>query len=157
MREFREDDDVTQTPPAAAGSPARRFFGTFIDASDTLNRDALNACFADPFLFADASGSRPVSRDAFLEALPRRAKMFADAGLGRAVLTSLDETRLDPHYILVRTEWTTPRTDGGTPVRLVSSYLLHDDDAELRIVLYLNHEGLPQAAAPAAAPAPSTA
>jgi hypothetical protein len=123
----------------------RRFFGTFADAGGTLDLDALAGCFADPFLSADANGARPVPRSAFLQALPRRAEMFAKAGLGSAKLTALTETRLDPHYVLVRAEWHAPRTAGGDPVRLASSFLVHDDGGHLRIVLYLNHEGLPTA------------
>jgi hypothetical protein len=121
----------------------RRFFEIFADASGTLDLDVLAGCFADPFLSADADGATPVPRSAFLQALPRRAEMFAQAGLGSAQLTSLTETRLDPHYLLVRTEWHAPRTAGGDPVRLASSFLLHEHGDDVRIVLYLNHEGLP--------------
>jgi len=130
-------------------SPIRQFFATFSAASDSLDLDVLGRLFADPFLSADASGSRPVPRAAFLQALPRRAQIFADAGLGAALLESVAETRLDEHYVLARTEWTLPRLAGGDPVRLTSSFLLHEEDrpqregGEWQIVLYLNHQGLP--------------
>jgi hypothetical protein len=68
--------------------------------------------------------------------------MFADAGLGAATLTALSHSRLDDHYLLARTEWSAARDAGGEPLQLASSYLLHDDGDELRIVLYLNHLGL---------------
>ena len=123
--------------------PIRQFFATFSTASDSLDLAALEHLFADPFLFADASGSRPVPRSAFLRALPGRAQTFAAAGLGPALLESVTETRLDEHYVLARTEWTVPRTAGGAPVGLASSFLLHEDGGERRIVLYLNHQGLP--------------
>jgi hypothetical protein len=122
-------------------SRVREFFEVF--AGNTLNPEVVGSCFADPFLSADASGSRPVPLDVFLAALPRRAQMFADAGVGPAALTSLVESHLDEHYVLVRTEWAAPRLSGGEPLRLASSYLLHDDGNSLRIVLYLNHSGLP--------------
>lgn len=120
-----------------------RFFDVFTQAGDGIDTETLTGCFAESFLAGDASGARPVSRQAFLQALPRRAKMFAEAGIGPAVLDSLAPERLDDHYVLVRTTWTAPRAGGGAPVRLVSSYLLYR--AELgayRIVAYLNHEGL---------------
>jgi hypothetical protein len=122
----------------------RRFFDAFSAASDTLDLEALADCFADPFLAADASGARPVPLDAFLQALPRRAQMFADAGIGTVSLTSIRHDRLDDHYLLARAEWSAQRATGGEPVRLVSSFLLHDEGEQLRIVLYLNHQGLPQ-------------
>ncbi len=98
--------------------------------------------FADPFLYADPSGAHPVPREAFLKSLPARVRMFADAGVGRARLTAVDQQRLDDHYLLVRTEWEAPRLAGGDPVHLSSSYLMHDDGARLQVVAYLNHQGL---------------
>ncbi|GIM94727.1 hypothetical protein [Paractinoplanes toevensis] len=118
----------------------RAFLHAFGCAS--LQPEQLGACFADQFLSADADGPRSVTREAFLRALPRRAAVFADAGYGPTVLTALTETRLDDHYVLVRTEWSALRPAGGDPLPLASSFLLHDDGDNLRIVLYLNHDGL---------------
>ena len=123
----------------------QQFFETFATAGAGLDLDRLAECFADPFLSAEASGSRPVPRAAFLQALPRRAETFAAAGLGAAALTTLTHERLDDHYVLVRTTWRTPRLKGGEPVMLASSFLVHDTGDRLRIVLYLNHQGLPVA------------
>ncbi|MFI9843585.1 hypothetical protein ACIHFD_41560 [Nonomuraea sp. NPDC051941] len=122
----------------------RRFFDVFARAGDSLDVDTLAGCFAEVFLAGDAGGARPVPRPAFLQALPRRAQMFADAGIGPAALDTLTHQHLDDRYVLVRTEWTAPRTAGGEHVHLSSSYLLHRDaDDTYRIVAYLNHQGLP--------------
>ena len=118
------------------------FFEVFGDAGGDLKLDVLGRLFADPFLSADATGARPIPRDLFLAALPRRAALFAEAGLGPAALTGLTWDRLDDHYLLARTEWACPSRTGGEPKRLSSSFLLHDDGDRLQIVLYLNHEGL---------------
>lgn len=99
--------------------------------------------FADPFLLAGADGARPVSRAAFLAMLPRRAQLFADAGFGAARLTTVDQVRLDEHYLLVRTGWSAPSHTGGDPAELSSSYLLHDDGSSLHVVAYLNHKTVP--------------
>jgi hypothetical protein len=125
-------------------SRIRRFFEVFSTASDALDLTALADCFTDPFLSADATGARAVPRAALLQALPRRAQMFADAGVGAARLTSISHDRLDDHYLMARTQWTAPRTAGAEPLHLASSFLLHDEGEHLRIVLYLNHQGLPQ-------------
>ncbi|MGW5668512.1 hypothetical protein [Micromonospora sp. NPDC003776] len=121
----------------------RDFFAAF--SPDAGDADGFGDLFADPFLLADEAGARPVPRAAFLAAVPRRARLFADAGLGPAVLTDLSCRRLDDRYVLARTDWDAPRTAGGEPVRLASSYLLHDDGDRFQVVLYLNHEGLPGA------------
>jgi hypothetical protein len=46
---------------------------------------------------------------------------------------------------LVRTVWAAARLAGGEPVRLASSFLLHEDGGRVRAVVYLNHRR-PQAA-----------
>ncbi|MFG2052601.1 hypothetical protein ACGFI9_01100 [Micromonospora sp. NPDC048930] len=132
---------MSETPTLEAR--IRHFFAAFSPAAGAA--DGFGELFADPFLLADEAGARPVPRAAFLAALPRRTQLFADAGLGPATLTDLSYQRLDDRYVLARTEWDAPRRDGGAPVRLASSYLLHDDAGRFRVVLYLNHQGLPAA------------
>ncbi|MEV4135513.1 hypothetical protein AB0J72_25460 [Dactylosporangium sp. NPDC049742] len=99
--------------------------------------------FADPFLFADAGGARPVSRADFLATLPRRAQMFAAAGYGAAQLTSTQQQRLDEHYLLVRTDWSAPSLAGGEAAELSSSYLLREDGTSVSVVAYVNHKTVP--------------
>ncbi|GAA1256878.1 hypothetical protein GCM10009677_03900 [Sphaerisporangium rubeum] len=122
----------------------RTFFEEFSRAGDTLDTTAISTQFADTFLSADPSGTQPVPRSAFLAALPAREKLFASIGVGSIHLTSLTETRLDDHYILVDTRWQgTPATPGGEPLDLSSAYILHRaPDGTLRIVFYLNHQDL---------------
>lgn len=134
---------MPHTSAPALNTRLQAFFDRFSTASDALDLDALGGCFADPFLAADPTGARPVPRDAFLRALPKRAEMFADAGIGAPSLTSLTHQRLDDHYLLVRTEWSAPRLIGDGSVPLSSSFLLYDDGTDLRVALYLNHQGPP--------------
>jgi hypothetical protein len=138
---------VPDARTAQPDSQLSDFFETFSRASDTLDTDALAACFEEVFLAADATGARAVPRPLFLHALPKRRQMAEAAGLGPAVLSSLTHQDLDEHYVLARTEWTAPSTAGGDAVLLCSSFLLRRDDAGLRIVCYLNHQGLPQSTA----------
>ena len=132
--------------PHTSVSPADRvhaFFDRFAAASRSLDSGVLGRCFADQFLSADATGAQPVTREAFLDALPRRVEMFAKAGIDPgARLERIEQIALDDHYVLVRTQWQASRTGGGEPLSLASSFLLHDGE-DLRIVLYLNHEDYP--------------
>jgi hypothetical protein len=122
----------------------RRFFAEFSRAKDAPDLETRGACFADAFLAAGPAGAKPMTRPEFLRAISRRARTFADAGLGPATLDSLTHQQLDEHYVLARTEWTAARSGGGPPARLSSSYLLHRQTDGFRIVLYLNHQGPPQ-------------
>jgi len=134
--------------PASLDTQLRNFFDEFSRSRNALDLATLGRCFDEVFLAADATGTKVVPRPAFLQALPRRAQMFADAGIGQAVLESLTHQELDGHYVLVRTAWTAPRTDGSGQVDLASSFLLRRDGDQLRIVAYITHEGLPQTTPP---------
>jgi ketosteroid isomerase-like protein len=118
------------------------FFATFTAASDQLDLARLAELFAETFLAADPVGVQPVPRQAFLRALPRRAELFAAAGITRVVLADLQHQSLDNTYVLARTDWRAERTEASTPVRLSSTFILRRDADRLRVVFYLNHQDL---------------
>ena len=123
----------------------RRFFDAFTEASDELDLQGLGELFAETFLAADPGGAQPVPRELFLRALPRRAELFAAAGISRVVLEDLRHEALDGTYVLARTQWRGERAGTGGPLRLASSFLLRRDGDRLRVVLYLNHQDLGKA------------
>ena len=131
-------------PDPTLDAQVRGFFDRFAGASDDLDVDALGELFDETFLAADPDGARPVPRAQFLQVLPRRAELFAAAGIGRVVLTDLEHQVLDDTYVLARTGWRGERSGGEPPVRLASSFLLRRDGEGLRVVLYLNHQDLRQ-------------
>ncbi|MEU6204526.1 DUF4440 domain-containing protein [Micromonospora musae] len=133
---------MPDAPSATLVDRVHAFLTAFSQATDPV---AAADSFADPFLLADASGSRPVPRAAFLAALPDRERAFRDAGLGSLVLADVSCQRLDETYVLARGEWDAPRTGGGEPLRVASSFLLQQEGRTFRVVLYLNHLGLPTA------------
>ena len=120
----------------------RDFFDRFTKASDALDVGALGELFDETFLAADPDGAQPVPRALFLQALPRRAELFAAAGITRVTLADLDHEALDDSYVLARTGWRGERAGGDRPVRLASTFLLRRDGEGLRVVLYLNHQDL---------------
>jgi ketosteroid isomerase-like protein len=119
------------------------FFDTFTAASDQLDLARLAELFAETFLAADPAGVQPVPRQAFLRALPRRAELFAAAGITRVVLADLQHQSLDNTYVLARTDWRAERQGAAsTSVRLSSTFILRRDADRLRVVFYLNHQDL---------------
>jgi hypothetical protein len=120
-----------------------RWLQRFQKASADVDLEALGDCFAEVFLSGDASGGRPVPRETFLAVLPNRVRAAEAAGIGRAVLRSASASALDEHWVLLRTTWAAPRTD-GEELAMSSSFLLHRSDSDLRATVYLNHEGLPR-------------
>jgi ketosteroid isomerase-like protein len=121
------------------------FFAAFAAASDQLDVDRLAELFAETFLAADPAGVQAVPRQAFLRVLPRRAELFAAAGVARVVLANLQHHALDATYVLARTDWRAERTGASTPVRLSSTFILRRDADRLQVVFYLNHQDLVRA------------
>ena len=135
-------------PDPSLDQQVRSFFDAFTEASDELDVAVLGELFAETFLAADPGGAQPVPRELFLRALPRRAELFAAAGISRVVLEDLRHEALDDTYVLARTRWLGERTGTGgpaAPLRLASSFLLRRDGDRLQVVLYLNHQDLGKA------------
>ena len=135
-------------PDPSLDQQVRSFFDAFTEASDELDVAVLGELFAETFLAADPGGAQPVPRELFLRALPRRAELFAAAGISRVVLEDLRHEALDDAYVLARTQWRGERAGTGgppAPLRLASSFLLRRDGDRLRVVLYLNHQDLGKA------------
>ena len=124
------------TEPA---SDIHELFTRFERASADLDTAGLEQVFAEQFLNCDPNGAAPVSREALLQALPMRERLFASAGLGPARLVRLGVDELDEHYVLARTAWTLPDETGDDALGLEATFLVRRTDAGPRIVLYLNH------------------
>jgi hypothetical protein len=101
--------------------------------------------FAEVFMAADPSGARPVPASVLLAAVPQRKKLFESMGSGVTTLASLEQTRLDDRYILLKTEWLVKFDRGNgrsEELRLRSTFIVQRFDDRMRIVFYLNHEDL---------------
>jgi ketosteroid isomerase-like protein len=131
-------------PDPTLDDQVRGFFDRFTAASDGLDVDALGELFDETFLAADPNGAQRVPRALFLQVLPRRAELFAAAGIDRVTMTDLEHEALDDTYVLARTGWRGERAGNGQAVRLASTFLLRRDGDRLRVVLYLNHQDLRQ-------------
>ncbi|WP_353073055.1 hypothetical protein [Tunturiibacter gelidiferens] len=101
--------------------------------------------FADVFMSADPSGARAVPSSKLLMAIPLRRKLFEGVGGGATALASVEQTRLDDRYVLLKTEWLMKLDRGSGPgdgLTLRSTFVLYRSDDGLKIVFYLNHEDL---------------
>ena len=123
-------------PPVAA------FLDAFRAASRSVDVSVLRGCFSNTFLAGDVNGATPVTREAFLQALPARANAAERAGVGPAQLLDASATVLDDRWTLLGTRWAAPLRSGGSLV-MSSTFLLHDDHGVVRVHVYVNHQGLP--------------
>ena len=101
--------------------------------------------FADVFMAADPGGARAVPSSVLLMAIPQRRKLFESVGSSVSTLASVEQTRLDDRYVLLKTEWLV-KFDRGSgrseDLTLRSTFVLYRSDDGIRIVLYLHHQDL---------------
>ena len=129
-----------------------RFFDLFARQTSEDDVSGIVSHFADPFLFAGPSGTQPVRVADFAAALPKRKALFASLGSQPTELISVDEQTLDARYVLARTTWRFSFPGDKNSIEqfdIDSSFLIDtgspgSGDAELKIVLYLNHTDLMQ-------------
>jgi hypothetical protein len=101
--------------------------------------------FADVFMAADPSGARAVPSSVLLMAIPQRRKLFESVGSSVTTLASVEQTKLDERYVLLKTEWLV-KFDRGSgrseDLTLRSTFVVYRSDDGLKVVFYLSHEDL---------------
>jgi len=76
-------------------------------------------------------------------AIPQRKRLFESLGSSITTLASVEQTRLDDRYALLKTQWLV-QVDRGSgrkeEVILRSTFVVHRSDDGLKVVFYLSHE-----------------
>ena len=131
--------------PITARPDVLEFFDRYRRGADTADPDVVRDCFAETFLNLDPRSAGPVPREALIQALPGRARLFAAIGVEALELTELREQPLDELHTLVATTWTarfSPEAADAEPLLLPAHFLLRRQDGAWRIVAYLNSTDL---------------
>jgi len=117
------------------------FFARFEAQTGTGDAETLAAFYAQAFLMAGPGGAQVVKASDLALAIPKRKQLFDAAGCRSTRLLSVEDTRLDGRYSLVRTtwQWTFARADGTTTdITLPASYVVDRLAGEGKIVCYIN-------------------
>jgi hypothetical protein len=125
--------------------PIQKFFEDYETAIRTSDPVLMAALYAESFTFAGPQGAQAVKKEDFLKVLPRREGFFKALGLKSTTLRSLEETRLDEAYRLVRVVWTMRfEKEPGKPLFDDNSatYVLVLRDQSAQIVFQLDHQDL---------------
>lgn len=123
----------------------KAFFEGYEKGSNTPNPELIASQYSDSFMFAGPQGVQAVRKEDFLKALPKRDGFFKSVGLTSSKIQSLEETRLDDNYVLVKAYWKMQFEKGPErPVvaEIAATYLLYQQGSSLRIVLQLDHQDL---------------
>ena len=123
----------------------RTFFDNYERAVNTTDTEVFSCLYADTFMFGGPHGVQSVKKEDFLKVIPKRKGFFVSVGLRTTKLETLEETRLDDKYILVRAIWKMRfEKDPGKPIDDANSatYILSLENNALRIVFQIDHQDL---------------
>jgi hypothetical protein len=122
----------------------KKFFEDFERGSNTFESDLLASQFSDSFMAADPNGGiQVVRKDDFLAGIAKRQAFFHSIGFQFVKIVSLDESRLDDHYVMAKVQWQMRfEKNPGKPIDIQSSstYILFIKEDSPKIVFYLTHE-----------------
>jgi ketosteroid isomerase-like protein len=123
----------------------RKFFEDYERGSNAPDPELIASQYSDSFMFASPQGGQAVKKDDFLKALPKREGFFKTVGLTSSKIQSLEETRLDDNYVLVKVHWKMRfEKDREQPIvaEISATYILYQREDSLRIVFQLDHQDL---------------
>ena len=121
----------------------KKFFEEVEQASNTLDLNLIDAQFADQFIVADPNGMRVVEKQKFLAFPPQRQEFFKSIGHQSTKVLSLDETRLDEQYTVVKAHFLMRFKKASGEIveaRVDSTYFLFMRGDSPKILMHLEHE-----------------
>jgi len=128
-----------------ANIPVEEFFRRYEQANHDFDVPAIGELYADTFMFGNPQGVQAVKKEDFLKVLPRRKDFMKTAGLVSSRVDSVEASRLDSKYVLVKTVWNMrfQRNQGDEVVRKTSAtYILSTTEDAFEIIFQLDHQDL---------------
>lgn len=125
-----------------------KFFEQYARSRSALDLALIASQYSAPFMVAGPAGARVVEKSAVLAAFPKGQEFLRALGHESTRVMSLEETRLDEHYVLARVQfvWRFARTPAPPiDVPVDSTFILYVDQGALRIVFQQEHEDFQQA------------
>jgi hypothetical protein len=126
----------------------QEFFEQYTSSRSAADIDRIVSQHADSCMLAASDGVRVAERQALLTGFPKAMELLKAAGHTSTRLASLDETRVDEHYAMVRARfvWRFEKTTGPPiDVTIDSTFMLYIDDGVPRVVFHHEHEDFWQA------------
>ena len=132
--------------PATSG--VQEFFDQYARSRSALDIDLIASQYPDSFMYAGPNGARVAEKTAVLAAFPRAQELLQGHGHRSTTVLSLDETRLDDHYALVRVHflWRFEKSSAQSiDVTVDSTFILYVNHGAPKIVFQLEHQDFQQA------------
>ena len=113
----------------------QEFFDQYAQSRSALDIDLIASQYIDSIMFAGPNGTSVAEKPAIVAAFPKGQEFLKAHGHKSTKVLSLDETRLDDHYLLVRARfvWRFEKS-AAQPI---------DVEVASTFILYINH-GVPK-------------
>jgi hypothetical protein len=124
------------------------FFDQYAQSRTDMDVDRIASQYADSFMMAGPTGARAVEKSAILAAFTSGQAFLKASGHTSTGVVSLEETRLDQQYVLVRAQfvWRFEK-EPARPIDVTvnSTFVLYSGSGAPRIVFQHEHEDFQQA------------
>jgi hypothetical protein len=128
----------------SSASPAvQEFFNQYARSRSAQDIGVIAAQYPDSFMFAGPKGVRVAEKGAVLAAFGKGQEFLHSLGHQSTEVVTLDESRIDEHYVLVRAQfaWRFQRAPAlPIEVKVDSTFILYIDEGVPRIVFQHEHE-----------------
>ena len=124
---------------------AEEFFRVYEQANNDFDVLLISKLYADTFMFANQQEVQAVKKEDFVKVLPRRKNFMKAAGMLSSRVDSVEGSKLDSKYMLVKTVWKMRiRTNKGDEVTRNTSatYILSTIGDSFEIVFQVDHQDL---------------
>ena len=126
----------------------QEFFDQYARGRSILDLDLIASQYPDSIMFAGPNGAQAVAKSAVLAAFHGGQEFLRASGYKSTKVLSLDESRLDDHYVLVRVQfvWRFEKPSAQPiDVRVDSTFILYINQGAPTIVFQHEHEDFQQA------------
>ena len=126
----------------------QEFFDQYARRRSAMDIDRIISQYADSCMYAGADGARVVEKQAILAGFTKALELLKTVGHRSTKVASLDETRVDEHYAMVRAQFVWRFDKAAAPpidVKVDSTFILYLKDGVPKIVFQHEHEDFWQA------------
>ena len=123
------------------------FFDQYARGRSVQDIDLIGAQYLDAFMTAGPNGARVAQKAAVLAGFPKGQEFLRTLGHESTEVLSLNETRIDEHYLLVRALFLWRFRHASQPPReakVDATFILYVDNDAPRIVFQHEHEEFQQ-------------
>ena len=123
----------------------QEFFEQYTRSRSAMDIDRIVSQYADPCMFAGPDGVRVPERQAILEGFPKALELLKGVGHTSTNLASLNETKVDERYAMVRAQFVWRFEKAAAPpidVEVDSTFILYLKDGVPKIVFHQEREDL---------------